>query len=251
MLISCSDNKIVKDTEASLLEDTTTKTIEKTEVEEVVEEVEAVSLKEGTLLKKPERWSKTNSSVKNGKFYLGSKVIVLKEKKPKKRRYLKLRLNDGTEGWASDWLIVEDAKRAVVTTKHIRLYKKADIVAFSDEKITIGNKVALGNEVIGGFQKIVYKGKDKKPHSFWVKQKDTKYISVDENDYLLSEYFEKLQGITVEADKLELIDEVESNLDYVKSPFYEKIIELKTKKEEVALPVNLPLLDSVVLEDEF
>ena len=126
-ITSCGDNKAIQDKEKSLLESSPTKEIITEEIETIEKEIHAVSLKEASLLEKPETWRKTNPSVKNGKFYFGSKALLLETNEEGKRRYLKVRLNDGTEGWTSDWLIVEDANRAVVTTKSIRLYKKADI----------------------------------------------------------------------------------------------------------------------------
>ena len=252
-LNSCGDSKIVKEKEQSLLEDTIVKEPTIEEPKEEKAPIDVACLREGSLLKKPERWSKTNPSVKNGKFYFGSKALLLEEQKPKKRRYLKLRLNDGTEGWATDWLLIENAKPAVVTTKNIRLYKKADVVAFSDNKLILGNKIALGNNVIGGFKKIVYKTADNKSHTYWVKQNDTIHLSTDANDFLLAGYYEKLIHMTVAMDKLELIDEIEGNEEFSKSPFYKMILECRPGDEK---PEELPLvpeiiLDTVVVEDEF
>ena len=232
MMTSCGDNIIIKDREKSLLGDTVIKEVITHTVPQVVKETHVVSLKEAHLLEKPEIWSKTNPSILNGKFYFGSKALILETNEKGKRRYLKLKLNDGTEGWTSDWLIVEDAERAVVTTKSIRLYKKADIAAFSDEKITLGQKIALGTKNIGGFQKITYKAEDKKPYSFWIKEKDTRHISTEDNDYVLSEYFDKIKTIKNEDEKYELIDDIKDNEDFIKSPFYSKIMELSDENED-------------------
>lgn len=254
-LTSCGDTSSVQDTEKSLLTDTSKK---ETVIEEVVKEstpIFVVCLREGSLLEKPAQWSKTNSSVKNGKFYDGSTAKILDTNDEGKRRYLKLQLNDGTEGWVSDWLIAEDALRAVVTTKNIRLYKKADIAAFSDKKIVFAQKVAVGNELVGGFKKIVYKGEDKKPHTYWVKEKDLQHISVEDTDYVLAEYYAKLQAIEDADQKAELVEDIRGNEEYINSPFYSSIIgeELDTENEEV-LSDTLPneiLIDTVEIEDEF
>ena len=173
-LTSCGDTKKVEDTEKSLLTDTVKEVVITEEATEEITPIFVVILKEGSLLEKPAQWSKTNSSVKNGKFYDGSTAKVLETNEEGKRRYLKIQLNDGTQGWVSDWLIAEDAQRAVVTTKNIRLYKKADIAAFSDLKIVFGQKIALGNIVVGGFKKVTYKGDNEKPQTYWVKEKDIK-----------------------------------------------------------------------------
>ena len=251
-ITSCGDNKAILDKEKSLLESSPTKEIITEEIETIEKEIHAVSLKEASLLEKPETWSKTNPSVKNGKFYFGSKALLLETNEEGKRRYLKVRLNDGTEGWTSDWLIVEDANRAVVTTKSIRLYKKADIAAFTDKKIVIGQKVALGNDKVGGFLKVVYKGGDKKPYTFWVKEKDTKHISSDDNDYILSEYFVKIKTITNDYEKLELIDDIKDNEDYIRSPFYSKIISLAEElNDKDTFDIDDLGIDSLDLEDDF
>ena len=258
IIASCGDSKNIQETEKSLLGDTTVKEISKEVLIEKVKEINAVSLKEGNLLEKPESWSKSNPSVRNGTFYFGSKASIIETNEEGKRRYLKLRLNDGTVGWASDWLIVEEAERAVVATKSIRLYKKADIAAFSDQKIVFGQKIALGNKVIGGFQQIVFKGDDKKPHKFWVKEKDVRNISIDDNDYVLSEYLEKLKNITVEEDKIELVDDIRDNDDFLKSPFYAKIISLIDEDDKLAEEIEIDensneemILDSIDLGDDF
>lgn len=248
-MASCGDNTSVGEKEKPLLGDTT-------QQEEVVEapkamqeEIHAVSLKESHLLEKPEVWSKSNPSVEEGKFYFGSKALILAVNEEGKRRYLKLRLNDGTEGWSQDWLIVENAERAVVTSKSIRLYKKADIAAFSDKKVVLGQKVAVGNEVVGGFQKLVYKGEDEKPYTFWVKEREVRHLSKEDNDYLLADYFEKLKVVENEDDKLELIEDVKDNEDFKTSVFYRLILDLSGEEEQEDFEEETDL-DSLYTEDE-
>ena len=93
---------------------------------------------------------------------------------------------------------------------------------------------------------------------FWVKEKDVRNISTDDNDYVLSGYLEKLQHITVEEDKIELVDDIRDNDDFLKSPFYAKIISLIDEDDELAEEIEIDensneemILDSIDLGDDF
>ena len=253
IIMSCEDSISIKEKESSLLSKPVETKVTTQIPKAVLPDIFIVSLKEGTLLNDPSSWSKANGYITNGKFYFGSKAQILETNNEGKRRYLKLKLNDGTEGWTSDWLIIEDASRAIVSSKSVRLYKKADIAAFTNEKLLFGQKIALGNKVIGGFHQIVYLGTDKKPHLFWIKQKDIRHISKRDNDYILAEYLERLQTITSTQEKYELIEEIKENEEFVTSRFYSKIMDIYEEDEidfNTEKNNGLNLTPSVV-KDEF
>ena len=80
---------------------------------------------------------------------LGEKVIWLGGEKSdqadKKRKYLKIRLSDGTEGWASEIAVAKNAKPSIIVKK-TPIYLRPDLLTLTSNELEPMDMVAVLEE---------------------------------------------------------------------------------------------------------
>lgn len=128
---------------------------------------------------------RSEPSSKDGKWLsglsLGEKVTVLGETKldpSSKIEYVKVRLLDGTEGWASSGLIVAKAKPAAITNVSY-FYKRPDLSTVTSNSFEALDLVAVTTEQ-GDWLEVV--GKRKKSNGIekgWIQKGTTSYSDKD------------------------------------------------------------------------
>jgi len=251
VLSSCGSSSLVTDTERPLLGGISS--IEKIDIStpEVIKQTYIVSLKETILRKYSNTTSSSNPEILNGEITLGSSALILTEDTTKKQHFLKLQLSNGTKGWTTDTYIIRNAKPAVVTSKYIHLYKKADISSHTDNKVDFGEKVILGESSIGGFHEVMLMERVRHPTSYWIKEKDVQNISIESNDYILASYLEELKTSNSEDENWVILNIVKSNQDYVSSLFYSQIMNFDDQLLNDSLYQSSFSMDSIDLDDDF
>ncbi|MFO7889875.1 MAG: SH3 domain-containing protein [bacterium] len=77
---------------------------------------------------------------------LGEKITWLGETKvdsaDEKRKYLYVRLSDGTEGWASEYVVAVDASPAVII-KETFIYRRPDLITITDKELKPMDLIAV------------------------------------------------------------------------------------------------------------
>ena len=98
-------------------------------------------------------WDKASlreKPLKDGKWLsamaLGERVIWTGEEQidatDKKRKYLNIRLSDGTEGWASEYVIAKNAIPSVIIKK-ASIYRRPDLITITDKEFKAMDFVAV------------------------------------------------------------------------------------------------------------
>jgi hypothetical protein len=156
---------------------------------------------------------------------LGEKVIWLGEEKidstDKNRRFLKLRLSDGTEGWSSEYVIATDAKPSVIY-KEAPIYRRPDLLTVTEAVFEPMEIVAVTGtdddwiEVVG--KENIKKG--------WIQ---SKLVSTKDMDVAVSLLASKALGEKNKDKKKEKLQSIIGNTAFAGSIFIEDL-ELKLKE---------------------
>lgn len=113
---------------------------------------------------------------------LGEKITWLGESKvdstDQNRKYLKVRLSDGTEGWASEYVVAVDASPAVIV-KQASIYRRPDLITITEKEFEPMDVVAV-LESKNGWIDVVGKEHKKKG---WIQ---SKVISSRDEDIAVS-----------------------------------------------------------------
>lgn len=114
-------------------------------VSEIVEKVESVCILDGLSLRlEAKGGSKWLSSMSLGEsvYWLGQTRI---DSTDKNKKYIKIMLSDGTEGWALDWGIVINAKVGAIM-EETPIYKRPDMLTITNNKYQFMDMVAISSE---------------------------------------------------------------------------------------------------------
>ena len=156
---------------------------------------------------------------------LGEKVTWLGEEKidstDKNRRFLKIRLSDGTEGWSSEYVIATDAKPAVVY-KEAPVYRRPDLLTVTDVVFEPMEIVAItGSD--GDWIEVVGKENAKKG---WIQ---SKLVSTKDTDVAVALLAGKALAEKKDEKKKEKLQSIIDNTAFAGSIFIEDL-EMKLKE---------------------
>lgn len=174
---------------------------------------------------------------KNGKWLaaisLGEKCIFLNNEKEdingeKKTKYLKMRLQDGKEGWVQSDFIVVDGKPGVIIQDAV-IYSRPDLLTKSGKsfsKMDIIGVKGMQND----FVEVTGKRKDGKwIETGWIKASN---ISSSEIDIAVAKYAVKALAIAETAKRNAAVQEIVDNNDLKGSAFIADLKELLIPAED-------------------
>ncbi len=174
----------------------------------------------------------------------GNKVTVLESQEVKKKTYLRILTKEGKEGWINSYLLQKNAHIAVVTND-VRLYKSADILSMSEDKIATGTIIVVDDEKIETYVAITAKEKKKKGYL-----KSDKNLSSELVDLEVAQLRARALAKTG-MEQITALQEIVDNPEYEKSAFYtqlkDKLIELQNI-ESVSSQIE-EVLDSILIEE--
>lgn len=143
-------------------------------------------------------------------------------------KYHKVQLSDSTVGWASEYIVVLDAKPATILQEGT-LHKRPDLLTSTDKKLEKMDIVAV-KETKDNWKKVIGEKKKKKG---WVK-KET--ISEKNEDIAVAAIAKKAMNIKDKQDKVKELNKIIGNTSLKKSNFMpdlkKKVDELTTKTEK-------------------
>ena len=143
----------------------------------------------------------------------------IKDEADPKVEYIKIKLSDGTKGYASTWCIVGGAYVGVVQ-KTTKVYKRPDLLAESNQHFDIMNIVAVEEEN-DNWIRVTGEGRTKKG---WI-QKDS--IRKDKEDVVTAVLLRKAlreKGKNVNNASREEMEEIVSKLPYQDSYFVNQVL---------------------------
>lgn len=236
LVISC-DNKTEEKPSSLVKEQVEIPSEETDESEgEEVEQETAISLwNSAGLYEKAGKSSKENKWKVSVPF--GSQLTILEITEVDKKEYAKVSTKEGKEGWISTYLIKTNAHIAVITN-NVRLYKSADILSMSDNKIEKGTIVVVDNEKIESYVGVTTK--EKKAKGFL---KSDKSLSVELVDLEVAQL--RKRAFALEGDKKEeALQEIIDNPEYMKSAFYEEVSSALTELTESEVIIENHLMEA-------
>lgn len=136
-------------------------------------------------------------------------------------QYHKVRLSDGTEGWASEYVIVTDATPAVIINE-VTVYTRPDLINATDKKLEAMDFIAVIKTEDNWCEFVGEKNKTKG----WI-QKES--VSYEKEDIAVALLAGKAFDEKDEEAKKEKIKEIIENTAFVNSVFIEN---LKSEIEE-------------------
>lgn len=147
---------------------------------------------------------------------LGESLTYLGEEKTdgKDHTYLKVKLNDGTEGWSRTEFVIPEAKAAVFT-EETNIYDRPDLLTRSDDKFSAMDIVAVKNTDDDWIEIVGKPTGEKWLKSGWVKKSNVSYEDVD----IAMAKFAKPVIEGESADKAEQLQEILNNQDLTASTF--------------------------------
>jgi len=174
---------------------------------------------------------------------LGEKITWLglseKDTTEKDIVYHKIKLSDGTEGWASEFVVVTDAKPGVIV-KETTVYTRPNLLNSTNSILKPMDFVAiLKNE--NGWSEIV--GEKNKPKG-WIQNNS---LSDSEDDVSVALLANKALREKDEESKLEKIKAIIENSSFANSTFIEQLrTEIEVPLVEVSETIDTTMNDSVV-----
>jgi len=147
---------------------------------------------------------------------LGESLTYLGEEKTDNNdhTYLKVKLNDGTEGWSRTEFVIPEAKAAVFTVE-TNIYDRPDLLTRSDDKFSTMDIVAVKNTNDDWIEIVGKPTSEKWLKSGWVKKSNVSYQDVD----IAMAKFAKPVIDGESADKAEQLQEILNNQDLTASTF--------------------------------
>lgn len=186
----------------------------------------------------PSSKSKWVTSISLGETLTSLGTIAL-DTLDKDRKYVKVRLADGTEGWSIEDFIIPDAKVGVFQEDNV-IYKRPDLLTKTDNKFSQMDIVAI-KSVEGEWVEIVGKRSEGKwIESGWVKERN---LSQSDIDVAVAKF--ALSALSKESpdEKIASLQEIIANQDFSSSTF---IPLLETKLTELTPAESV---DNVVIAD--
>jgi len=155
------------------------------------------------------------------------------EIKSEKRTYLKVKLKDGQEGWANEYLFALGAK-PVVAVADIDIFKRPDLSTLTTEKIGSGTLFAVKNdEEQEGWAEVATL---EKSIEGWIKF-DSELFTDDPIDIALGKVLTEVRGMESTSAKLKKLESVASSSTFSGSSLMPMVSELMAQLDKSA---NLP-----------
>ena len=160
---------------------------------------------------------------KDGKWItsvsFGETVTYLDEKKDveesgKTRTYIKVKLSDGKEGWANEYLYAMNAELGVVV-KPASIYKRPEMTTITDKSFEAGDVIAVMNSE-GDFMEVVGYKKQKQG---WIMGSDN--ISTDANDVSVAVLYSKAIAESNAKKREEKLQQIVDNSAFSGSMFFQ------------------------------
>lgn len=201
-LISCGDEG-----EATTKEATTD--VQEVAEEKIPEEVKAVNILDGTWVGKEPIWDVNKYWLDN--LYNGEKVTslgIIEKDEENDVTFVKIRLKDNREGWASVNVIVENAVPAVVLENTYKYSGPDAADKKSNQKLEPMTIVAMLDEEISSFVKVrtsTQKAYYEYPYTFWMKKQE---LSTYEDDVAVSILRRKALALKTDEEKSKALLEI-------------------------------------------
>nr|WP_298996886.1 SH3 domain-containing protein [uncultured Allomuricauda sp.] len=150
---------------------------------------------------------------KNAKYlttiYFGETVEFLNQKKQAEdsKEYIKIKLSDGTEGWAYEYLFSIGGKLGVVK-KPFEIYKRPDIMTFEGKKLNPMDMVVLSETTQKDWFNVVGFKKEKKG---WIQNMDN--LLMDDNTIKMGILYRRALDET-ETKKYDLLENIVNNPNF-------------------------------------
>ncbi|NLW48538.1 MAG: SH3 domain-containing protein [Firmicutes bacterium] len=144
----------------------------------------------------------------------------IKDEADPKVEYIKIKLSDGTKGYASNWCIVGGAYVGVIQ-KTTKIYKRPDLLAESNHQFEMMNIVAVEEENESAWIRVTGEGRSKKG---WIKKE---FIRKDKEDVVTAVLLRKAlreKGKTVNNASREEMEAIVSKLPYQDSYFVNQVM---------------------------
>jgi len=188
----------------------------------IIEELPAVCIwDKGSVRQEPNKDGKWISSMA-----LGEKVTWLGEtsidSSDKNVEYHKIKLSDGTEGWASTYVVEIDAKPAVIL-KVVSLYKRPDYLTVTEKKLQEMEIIALKKSENGWLEVVG----QKKQTQGWIQNEN---ISQSDIDIAVGLLASKAISEKNEEVKTKRINEIIDNPAFQSSVFIPSLKDLISKE---------------------
>lgn len=135
------------------------------------------------------------------------------------RIYIKVKLSDGTTGWASRYLFAENAELGAAT-KLTTVYKRPDLVTATDKKLNFGDIVAVIKEE-GDWVEVM--GKEKSING-WIKGGD--HLTTEGDDVSVAILRNRALAKANANDKKKALEAIVENSDFANSIFASDIPEM-------------------------
>ena len=137
------------------------------------------------------------------------------------REYYKIKLTDGTVGWARKDFVVADGK-PVVVTKESSIYKRPDLLTKSDKMFKPMDIIAVKGENGDFYEVIGQRGDGKWIDKGYIKQSNLSYSDVD---IAVAKFYHNAMSKESDIEQLEALSEILNNNDLSGSAFDEIIQE--------------------------
>ncbi len=211
-------------------------------VEEIVKETKAVCVWNELSVRKEPKYNKNNYLTSLSKGERLTSLGITKYDSAGKTEYVKVKLNDGTEGWSSRSLIVDEADPAVLAVE-AAIYKRPDLLTKTDRAFDQLDIVAVVS-VDGGWAEI--KGQRNGTNFVsegWIK-KDV--LSTDNVDIAMAKFIRKASSMKDEDKKIESLTELLENSDFQSSKFVSVAQEILNEiKGEETIEETVSEVDSI------
>ncbi|WP_462253422.1 SH3 domain-containing protein [Ekhidna sp.] len=186
-----------------------------TQEAQVVEEKPAVCIWDKVSVRDtPAATGKWRTSISIGETltYLGEDAI---DSLDKNRKYSKVKLADGTEGWsASDFIIVDGRVAVFLNEKDI--YKRPDLLTKSDKKFSQMDIVAIKSEQDDWVEITGKRSEGKWIESGWVKKGD---LSTETIDVAVAKFASEAMAKEDVSEQIDGLNELLNNSDFAGSSF--------------------------------
>lgn len=192
---------------------------------EVVQELPAVCIwDKGSVRQAPNKDGKWLSSMSLGEkvTFMGISAI---DSSDKNVEYYKIKLSDGKEGWASQYVVEIDASPAVIL-KETPLYRRPDYLTVTDKKLQAMNVVAIKNTEDNWIEVV---GEKKYTHG-WIQNES---ISKKDIDIAVGLLASKALSEDDDNVKKEKINEIINNKAFANSVFIEKLKGMVKENPEI------------------
>ena len=176
---------------------------------------------------------------------LGETLTYLKEEATddKDKKYYKVRLNDGKEGWVRYEFVVPEAKPAVFA-KDADIYSRPDLLTKTNKKFSKMDIIAV-KQTQGDWVEITGKRSDGQwIETGWAK---TNNISFEQVDIAMAKFAKPVMDMKMSDEKAEKLEEVLNNTDLNSSNF---MADIKAALDEIKFKeVEEPEMDEEMQEE--